>query len=233
MIPPHGPPPAEEPEYTMYVPAWSEARNHLVRMEPGATRALLARAMDLVEDGWPPVRALQRWAEQEQPERDRSADDYSILLTFAEVDVRETFRSLVSSLADLVIRWPGGEGATANDVDGWLSGFCNHTSVLLLATKAAGAGVPGGFRTLVDQAARLRAGGDWSDGLRAVLEDVGDRSEAETSASDVWSALEALVYQLPEAARPGVGGLILRDVAQAFAAAGQEPPAWLTVLSRR
>ncbi|HEX6039673.1 hypothetical protein, partial [Longimicrobium sp.] len=62
-----------EPAATIFGPEWLRARDRLACVEPEEARALLTAAMDQVESGWEPVRALQRLADR-HPEAERSGD---------------------------------------------------------------------------------------------------------------------------------------------------------------
>lgn len=182
-----------------------------------------------VEFGWPLIRALQHWAD-DYPEIERQGDNYGLLLTFAEVEVRETFRSLALALAEVVTCWPGLEGPTPDDLDGWLSVFGRCTSVLVLAVESAGADVPPAFRDLVRQVAPLRGGGDWTLQLGNFVRHIGRLSEIEYCANRARGALEALMHDLPDADRQGACGSLLGDIEREYADARQPPPAWLDLV---
>jgi hypothetical protein len=216
-----------EPRATIYGPAWRDARDRLEWVQDDDARALLASAMDQIERGWDAVGALQRWAEQ-HPEPERPEDDYGALLTFAESEVQEVFRSLAFNLAAWVGVWPGRHLPTDNDADAHLSEFGRYATVLVLATGAA-VGVPDPFRAVVRQVADLRPGGAWATRLAETLAGIQDVADAEITADTARQAVEYLMQALPDSERHRRSGLLVLDVEAAHAAAGQTPP-WLDLL---
>lgn len=215
-----------EPTFTIYVPAWEVARERVGTVEPEETRALLCAALDRVESGWPAVRDLQRWVERHR-EQEGAEDDYGVLLTYVESEVREAFRSMALTLADVVADWPGWERASTDDVDGWLSAFVRYVRVLVLATE--GARVPPEFRERVHQVAPLRLGGEWCRQVSGVLEAIRDRS-AVGSVKDARSAVAFLTHAIPEEERARVSGQLLVHLEAMYAATAPPPPEWLILL---
>lgn len=220
-------PDAGEPEFTIYIPAWNAARNRLTSVPTADTRALLASALDQVESGWPAVRGLQLWVQQNR-ERAGGADDYGCLLTYVEAELREAFRSVAHTLADLVSDWPGWERASVDDVDGWLSAFVRYVTVLVLASETAS--VPAGFRELVRQVAPYRLGGAWDARLKETLGAIGDRSAGAARVTDAREAVDVLLDALPEEQRASASGSLVGKVESLYAAAGQPSLPWIEVL---
>lgn len=218
----------EEPSATIYGPAWLDARDRMVWIEDEDARALLASAMDLVESGWDAVRGLQRWAEQHR-EPDRPDDEYGALLTFAESELQEVFRSMAFNLADLVTDWPGISLPPDNDIDAHRSEFGRYATVLVLATGAA-VDVPDGFRALVRQVARLLPGGEWFRRLTETFAAIQDVSNSEITADTARQAVDFLLHALPESERERVSGFVVQDLENRYEAAGELPPAWLDLL---
>jgi hypothetical protein len=222
--------PAEgkEPSATIYGPAWVDARERVVWVEDEDARALLASAMDQVESGWDAVRAVQRWAERHR-ERDRPDDEYGALLTFAESELQEVFRSMASDLAEMVTGWPGRDLPPSNDVDAHRTEFGRYATVLVLATGAA-VDVPDGFRAAVRQVARLLPGGEWFRRLTETFAGIQDVSDSEITADTARQAVDFLLHALPDSERERIGGVLVRDLESGYGAAGQPPPPWLGVL---
>lgn len=218
----------EEPSATIYGPAWLEARERVVWIEDEDARALLASAMDQVESGWDAVRAVQRWADR-HPERDRADDEYGALLTFAESELQEVFRSMAFDLAALVTGWPGRSLPPGNDIDAHRTEFGRYATVLVLATGAA-LNVPEGFRAAVRQVARLLPGGEWARRLAETFAGIQDVSDSEITADTARQAVDFLLHALPESERERISGLLVQDVESRYGAAGQPPPPWLGVL---
>lgn len=218
----------EEPSATIYGPAWLEARERVVWIEDEDARALLASAMDQVESGWDAVRAVQRWAEQ-HCEPDRPDDEYGALLTFAESEVQEVFRSMAFNLGALVTGWPGRNLPPDNDVDAHRTEFGRYATVLVLATGAA-VDVPDGFRAAVRQVARLLPGGAWARRLAETFAALVDVSDTEITADTARQAVDFLMQALPDSERHHRSGLLVLDVEAAHAATGNAPPPWLALL---
>jgi hypothetical protein len=218
---------AAEPEATIFGPAWTAARARLASVQPAEARALLASAMHRAESGWTAVRALQQWAARNR-ERESADDDYGCLLTYVETDVRESFRSMALALAHVAADWPGGERASTDDVDGWLSAFVRYVTVLRLATESAT--VPPEFRELVRQVAPLGLAGEWFRQLLGVLQAIGDHSTAAGSVQDARAAVEFLTLALPEAERERARGALVTNLEALYASAGPPPPEWLDLL---
>jgi hypothetical protein len=218
----------EEPRATIYGAAWLEARERVVWIEDEDARALLASAMDQVESGWDAVRAVQRWAEGHR-ERDRPDDEYGALLTFAESELQEVFRSMAFNLADLVAGWPGRDLPPDNDIDAHRTEFGRYATVLVLATGAA-VDVPDGFLAAVRQVARLLPGGEWSRRLAETFAGIHDVSDSEITADTARQAVDFLLHAIPEAERERISGLLVQDLESGYGAAGQPPPPWLGLL---
>jgi hypothetical protein len=218
----------EEPSATIYGPAWLEARERVVWIEDEDARALLASAMDQVESGWDAVRAVQRWAER-HPEPDRPDDEFGALLTFAESELQEVFRSMAFNLAALVTGWPGLTLPPDNDIDAHRTEFGRYATVLVLATGAA-VSVPDGFRTAVRQVARLLPGGEWFRRLTETFAGIQDVSNSEITADSARQAVDFLLHAMPEPERERVSGFVVRDLEHRYEAAGQPPPPWLGLL---
>jgi hypothetical protein len=218
----------EEPSATIYGPAWLDARERVVWIDDEDARALLAAAMDQVESGWDAVRAVQRWAER-HPERERPDDEYGALLTFAESELQEVFRSMASDLAALVTGWPGRSLTPDNDVDAHRTEFGRYATVLVLATGAA-VDVPDGFRAAVRQVVRLLPGGAWARGLAETLAAIQDVSDSEITADTARDAVDFLLHAIPDAERERISGLLVQDLEGRYSGAGQPPPPWLGVL---
>lgn len=216
-----------EPNATIYGADWMTARDRLPLIEPAEGRALLASAMDRVESGWTAVRDLQHWLDRNKG-RESADDDYGCLLTYVETDVRESFRSMALALAHVAADWPGEERASTDDVDGWLSAFVRHVTVLRLATESAT--VPPEFRELVRQVAHLGLAGEWFHQLSGVLRAIGDRSTAAGSVQDARAAVAFLTAALPEAERERASAALLTDLEALYALAGPPPPEWLDLL---
>lgn len=218
----------EEPSATIYGPAWLEARERVVWVEDEDARALLASAMDQLESGWDAVRTVQRWAES-HPERDRPDDEYGALLTFAESELQEVFRSMASDLAALVTGWPGQGLPPDNDIDAHRTEFGRYATVLVLATGAA-VDVPDGFRAAVRQVARLLPGGEWFRRLTETFAGIQDVSNSEITADTAREAVDFLLHGIPEPERERISGLLVHDLESRYEAAGQPPPPWLGML---
>jgi hypothetical protein len=195
----------EEPAATIYGPPWLEAREQVVWVEDEVARALLASAMDQVESGWDAVRAVQRWADR-HPERDRPDDEHGALLTFAESESQEVFRSMAFNLADLVTGWPGRDLPPDNDIDAHRTEFGRYATVLVLATGAA-VDVPEGFRAAVRQVARLLPGGEWFRRLAETFAAIQDVSASEITADTARQAVDFLMQALPDPERHHRSGL--------------------------
>jgi hypothetical protein len=251
-------PAGPEPRATIYVPAWLDARARLQawRGNDGA-RAILASAMEQVESGWEPVRAVQRVADMVL-ERDRRDDDYGTLLTFGESEFQETYRSMAVNLAAWVDGWPGRALPSTNDPSGYLSEFCRYAKVLVLATGAA-MDIPDRFRAAVREVARLLPSEEWARRLSetfAAIEELSavemakrrrwgtplnnvrrtprcrsTRSRTEITADTARQAVKALLSGLPEPVQERSCGMLVADVAGLYASADQTPPPWLDVLS--
>jgi hypothetical protein len=218
----------KEPRDTIHVPAWLDARERLIWIEPEEARGLLASAMDQVERGWNAVRELQRWVEH-NPEAERADDDYGALLTFSEAEVQGVSQVLASDLAATVEAWPGHDLAPDRDVDARLSEFARLAGVLVLATAGA-VDVPEGFRDLVRQVARLRQGGAWATDLAQTFARIQGISETEIHADTARQAVDFLLHDIPQDERGRIAGLLVRDVVVLYARAEQEPPVWLDLL---
>jgi hypothetical protein len=216
-----------EPDATIYGADWAAARDRLPLIEPAVARALLASAMDRVESGWTAVRDLQHWLDRNKG-RESADDDYGCLLTYVETDVCESLRSMALALAHRVADWPGQERASTDDVDGWLSAFVRHVTVLRLATGSAT--VPPEFRVLVRQVAPLGLAGEWFRQLSGVVQAIGDRSTAAGSVQDARTAVEFLTAVLPAAKRDQARAVLLTDLEALYALAGPSPPEWLDLL---
>jgi hypothetical protein len=218
----------QEPSATIYGPAWLDARERVVWVEDEDARALLASALDQVESGWDAVRAVQRWADR-HPERDRPDDEYGTLLTFAESELQEVFRSMASDLADMVTGWPGRDLPPSNDIDAHRTEFGRYATVLVLATGAA-VDVPDDFRAAVRQVARLLPGGEWFRRLTETFAAIQDVSDSEITADTARQAVDYLLHAIPEAERERISGSLVKDVERGYEAAGQPPPPWLGLL---
>jgi hypothetical protein len=222
------PPEGEEPSATIYGSAWLEARERVVWIDDEDARALLSSAMDQVESGWDAVRAVQRWADR-HPEPERPDDEYGALLTFAESELQEVFRSMAFNLAALVTAWPGLSLAPDNDIDAHRTEFGRYATVLVLATGAA-VSVPDGFRMAVRQVARLLPGGEWFRRLTESFAGIQDVSNSEITAESARQAVDFLLHARPEPERERESGGLVRDLESRYEAAGQPPPPWLGVL---
>jgi hypothetical protein len=211
-----------EPHETIYTPVWASARARLSQVEPEEVRTLLSSAMDHVESGWPPLRALQLWA-NDYPERQRGNDGYGLLLTFGDAEVREAFGSLARGLANLVTLWPRSEPPhTSDDLAGQLDVFVRYATVLALAVGSAN--IPAGYTVLVRDVAHLR--GPWASKLGEILDSIGEHAIADFACE----ALEVLVQGLPEAEQDRVSGLLAVEVQKLYASVGQSLPPWLRLV---
>lgn len=216
-----------EPDATIYGADWMAARDRLPWVEPAEGRALLASAMDRIESGWTAVRDLQHWLDSNKG-RESTDDDYGCLLSYVETEVQESFRSMALALAHVAADWPGEGRASTDDVDGWLSAFARHVTVLRLAT--ASATVPAEFRELVRQVAPLATAGEWFRQLSGVVQAIGDRSTAAGSVQDARAAVEFLTAALPAAKRERARAVLLTNLEALHTLAGPPPPEWLSLL---
>jgi hypothetical protein len=159
-----------EPKATLYTPKWDDARQRAVEVEP-ATREVVVRLLDHIEQGWQFLRPLQLWFEQ-HPAEANANDDYAHLLTFSEGSVTDVFLQVSGGVADLVPGRPGWvEEADPADVDGWAETFCHNLAVLRIA--CAGAAVPEPFRNLTLSAVGTLEGW-WCRLLSSLLGAVGE-----------------------------------------------------------
>ncbi|WP_420129174.1 hypothetical protein [Longimicrobium sp.] len=216
-----------ELEITIYGPGWTAARHRLASVRPAEARALLASAMDRVESGWTAILPLHQWLERNRG-RDSAEDDYGCLLTYAETEVRETFRSMALALAHVAADWPEWERASTEDVAGLLSTFVRYVTVLGLATDAAT--VPPEFGRLVRQVAPLGLTGEWFHQLSGVVQAIERRATAPGTVQDAQAAVEFLTAALPEAERARASAALLTNVEALYALAGPPPPEWLDLL---
>ncbi|HEX6369902.1 MAG TPA: hypothetical protein VF006_13365 [Longimicrobium sp.] len=191
---------------------------------------MLVAAMDHIETGWRvAVRELQRWVEANR-EHERGRSDYAHLLSYVDGELRDAFRRVAGTLADVALSWPGWERASVDDVADQVDTFVRNLAVLRLAS-APGAAVPEPFRALVHRAAETLESSDWSGRMYGILDQL--RTLAPEPPLDPRWAVELLVGGLPEEQRRHAGGFLVLDLEGIYAAAGKPWPEWMGVLKHQ
>jgi hypothetical protein len=144
-----------EPQRTIYVRSWGDARRRVEMVAPQTRPALLA-ALNHVETGWEHVRELQRWYDDNR-EHAQGDDDYALILSFIDGDVVDVYREIAAEVAALVPGYPGWKNnADPGAIDGDLDVFRRYFRVFALAVEQAPETEP--VRELVRRAARGLAG---------------------------------------------------------------------------
>lgn len=126
-----------EPERTIYMDWWADARGRVGRGAP-VLRPLLNAALDHVESGWLHIRELQRWHDDNRERAHAGRDDYALLLSFIDGDLVDLFRVIAGEVADLVPGYPEYEAtADPGSVDGDIDTFRRYFALFTLAVEQA------------------------------------------------------------------------------------------------
>lgn len=151
-------PHTSEPTRTIYTEEWVLARSEVERLiRLGQTQPFSA-AMDLLEEGWENVRALESWSEERELAPDlRDAED--AVRWYVEVEVVDLFRWIAGETLQCIPR-PDRALITASveDLESEVEALRRNVRVLLLAVQAES--VPAQLRTLAEEHASPLV--DWS-----------------------------------------------------------------------